>query len=217
MKMSKDIPKLLEKLKTYVENSPLSQNKIAAKTGYDPSMISRLLNGERNISDDFIKKFCNVLQLGADEETELLNLAGYQSDVVTYSNDRNTKTPGKIIKQFLFEGKSTEFYAVISDLQAEAHKLISSIPVWRSPKGVTLSFLSGWSETCAIVSVTQFDFSDPYRFGRKAMVIALMREDGLSTVLFVDGCDSKKIADAPPIGEPFVEFADFIIEHLKKC
>ena len=87
------------------------------------------------------------------------------------------------------------------------------LPVWYSSEHVTLSLLAGWTDEVSVISVTQFDTSQLYKFGGKALVIA-EEQEGKTVVLFVDGYDIDKKRNTPSIGKPFIEFANFIVGKM---
>lgn len=117
-----------------------------------------------------------------------------------------------IIKEVYFSGDPSDFYAVMTDIEAETNK-VHGLPTWFSfTDNATLFLSSGWSQTGALTNIWLFDF---YRPGRAAAVVALKEKEGLTRVLFVDGYNGHKNTDAPPIGKVFAEFIDFVIKRVE--
>jgi hypothetical protein len=75
---------------------------------------------------------------------------------------------------------------------------------------------AGWSDTASVISVTQFDTNHLYRFGWRALVIAMGEQEGKTVILFVDGYDIDEKRNTPSIGKPFIEFANFIVGKMSQ-
>lgn len=53
-------PAEVEKIKEFMAARQISQNKLAAKLGVDPALISKVLKGQRAVTKDLESRFYNI-------------------------------------------------------------------------------------------------------------------------------------------------------------
>ncbi len=76
----------------------LPQKQVAVAAGINNSTLSRLESGERGISRDVLDRLCQVLELSAHEELEVLTAAGFLSeDAAGFLADEQLVQLGKLL------------------------------------------------------------------------------------------------------------------------
>ena len=63
----KDIMKVCDRLKLYIDRSGLKQKVIAEKSGFSENQMSQMLNDKRSISADELEIICNAMGTSPNE------------------------------------------------------------------------------------------------------------------------------------------------------
>lgn len=63
----KDIMKVCDRLKLYIDKSGLKQKVIAEKSGFSENQMSQMLNDKRSISADELEIICNAMGTSPNE------------------------------------------------------------------------------------------------------------------------------------------------------
>ena len=75
--MKQDQYEFEQKIKAYIKKSGRSQAATARQLGYDPSTLTKWIQGVNHIPLNALQDLCNLLELDESQSAELLSLVGY--------------------------------------------------------------------------------------------------------------------------------------------
>ncbi len=119
--MYEDKVRFLELAKDILRAHGLSQKLLSERIGYSPSTVSRVLNGDRSASVDFLRDFCVELKVDQSTKIQLFEFAGLKHLLVDSSRDQSF-----VKSDILFEEKLADLAGRLHEWKC-IHTLVQSL------------------------------------------------------------------------------------------